>query len=324
MRLSDRSRFVQTTYKVSINGIVMDISKNIFAMFPGQGSQKIGMGGALLANFPKAVEFFDIAEAQLGFSLRQLCLEGPMEQLTMTENAQPAILTVSTIAYEALISSHDARPVVAAGHSLGEYSALVAAKAISFADAVLLVHKRGRYMQEAVPVGTGKMVAVLGKEIAEIEDAITKVTDGVAEIANINAPGQVVVSGDVAGVSAFVASLGKARVIELPVSAPFHSSLMKPAEIRLTEDLKSIQISKPQFPVFSNYSAEPLTDPEEIRKALALQVCGRVRWVECVQRARESFEFEQAVEVGEGNTLVGLMKRIDSSIPNACFSGGSN
>ena len=205
----------------------MEISKNIFAMFPGQGSQKIGMGSGLISTFPKANEFFEIAESQLGFSLKQLCLEGPIERLTMTENAQPAILTVSTIAYAALQASHDVKPVIAAGHSLGEYSALVAAKAISFSDAVLLVHKRGRYMQEAVPVGTGKMVAVLGKEIADIEDVLAKVGDGVAEIANINAPGQIVVSGDVAGVSAFVAGLGKARVIELPVSAPFHSSLMK-------------------------------------------------------------------------------------------------
>lgn len=309
---------MEISNKVFANNIS---ANNIFAMFPGQGSQKIGMGSALLANFPKAEEFFEIAKAQLGFCLKQLCLEGPIEKLTMTEHAQPAILTVSTIAYDALRKDHGVKPVIAAGHSLGEYSALVAAKAITFSDAVLLVHKRGRYMQEAVPVCTGKMVAVLGKEIAEIEDALSKVSDGVAEIANINAPGQVVVSGDVAGVSSFVANLGKARVIELPVSAPFHSSLMKPAEIKLTEDLKSIKISQPEFPVFSNYSAEPLTDPEEIRKALALQVCGRVRWVECVQRAREGFTFDQAVEVGEGNTLVGLMKRIDGSIPSAAFSG---
>lgn len=299
----------------------MEISKNIFAMFPGQGSQKIGMGGSLLSASPRANEYFEEAESRLGFSLKKLCLEGPIDQLTMTQNAQPAILTVSTIAYESIRSTHDTKPIVAAGHSLGEYSALVAAKAISFSDAVLLVHKRGRYMQEAVPVGTGKMVAVLGKEIAEIEDVLTNVRDGVAEIANINAPGQIVVSGDVAGVSEFISGLGKARVIELPVSAPFHSSLMKPAEIKLAEDLKSIKIATPEFPVFSNYSAEPLTDPEAIRRALALQVCGRVRWVECVQQARQGFAFDQAVEIGEGNTLIGLMKRIDGTIPSVTYCG---
>ncbi|MCB0332826.1 MAG: ACP S-malonyltransferase, partial [Bdellovibrionales bacterium] len=208
----------------------------------------------------------------------------------------------------------------AAGHSLGEYSALVAAGALSFEDAVQLVHKRGSYMQEAVPVGTGKMVAVLGKEIEEIESALSQV-DGIAEVANINAPGQIVVAGSAEGINAFVKCLENPKVKELPVSAPFHCSLMKPAEEKLAKDLKAISLSPATFPVYANYHAKPLTEPEEIREALRLQVCGRVRWVESMQAAIKDHTPSIGLEFGSGKVLSGLMKRIDRGL--TCQSIGS-
>lgn len=289
----------------------------IFALFPGQGSQKVGMGKELYEGYALARELFSQADQALGFELSKICFEGPAEKLTLTEIAQPAILTVSTICFRLAqqqpgVAEHQI--VAAAGHSLGEYSALVAADAISFEDAVRLVNKRGKYMQEAVPVGTGKMVAVLGKEVAEIEAAIDSSSLEVAQIANINAPGQIVVAGSVAGVGQFVTRLGSAKVIELPVSAPFHCSLMQPAEEKLRIDLAKIEIKKPKFPVFQNFTAAAIDDVEVIRENLALQVCGRVRWVECVENALKSKAPESVWEYGAGNILTGLVKRINSSI----------
>lgn len=289
----------------------------IFALFPGQGSQKVGMGKELHEHYDAAKRLFQIADEALGFSLSTICFEGPADKLTLTEITQPAILTVSTICFEiAKLESGSAFPSVAAaaGHSLGEYSALVAAGALTFEDAVVLVNKRGRYMQEAVPVGTGKMVAVLGKEVSEIEAALVNEADKVAEIANINAPGQIVVAGSVSGVNAFIERLGAAKVIELPVSAPFHCSLMKPAEERLREDLRNVSIKAPSFPVYQNFSACAVTNPETIRENLARQVCGRVRWVECVENAVRETAPSAVWEFGAGNVLTGLVKRINSSV----------
>jgi [acyl-carrier-protein] S-malonyltransferase len=290
---------------------------NIFALFPGQGSQKVGMGRQLFEQYDIAKELFAKADEALGFSLSQTCFEGPADKLTLTEITQPAILTVSTICFrlsqlQPQASAH--KIVAAAGHSLGEYSALVAAEAISFEDAVRLVNKRGRYMQEAVPVGTGRMVAVLGKEVAELQAAIDASGVEVAEIANINAPGQIVVAGSVAGVAGFVEKLGAAKVIDLPVSAPFHCGLMKPAEERLRVDLKGITINTPKFPVYQNFTASFTNDPETIRENLALQVCGRVRWVECVENVLKEKTPDAVWEYGAGNVLTGLVKRINSAV----------
>ncbi|MEY4668801.1 MAG: hypothetical protein RL518_1500 [Pseudomonadota bacterium] len=289
----------------------------IFALFPGQGSQKVGMGRQLFEQYDIAKELFAQADEALGFPLSQICFEGPTEKLTLTEITQPAILTVSTICFRlAQMQPHASTHtiVAAAGHSLGEYSALVAAEALSFEDAVRLVNKRGRYMQEAVPVGTGRMVAVLGKEVAELQAAIDANVAGVAEIANINAPGQIVVAGSVEGVAGFVEKLGTAKVIDLPVSAPFHCSLMKPAEERLRVDLAKIKIATPKFPIYQNYSASFTNDPEQIRENLALQVCGRVRWVECVENVLKEKTPDAVWEYGAGNVLTGLVKRINSSV----------
>jgi [acyl-carrier-protein] S-malonyltransferase len=275
------------------------------------------MGRQLFEQYDIAKELFAKADEALGFSLSQICFEGPADKLTLTEITQPAILTVSTICFRLaqMQPQAGAHTIVAgAGHSLGEYSALVAADAMSFEDAVRLVNKRGRYMQEAVPVGTGRMVAVLGKEVAELQAAIDANTAGVSEIANINAPGQIVVAGSVEGVAGFVEKLGTAKVIDLPVSAPFHCSLMKPAEERLRLDLANITISTPKFPVYQNYTASFTNDPEHIRENLALQVCGRVRWVECVENALKEKAPEAVWEYGAGNVLTGLVKRINSGV----------
>ncbi len=293
----------------------------VLGLFPGQGSQKVGMGKSLVEQHALAREMFENADRVLGFSLSSICFDGPEDRLTATEIAQPAILTVSSIAYRLSQSSAESAPslVAAAGHSLGEYSALVAAGALRFEDAVLLVHKRGRYMQEAVPKGTGKMIAVLGKELAELESCTTKVTLGVAEIANINAPGQIVVAGDVKGITQFLEILGPAKSVELQVSAPFHCSLMKPAAERLAVDLAKIEIAPAQFPIYANVRGAAVQQPDQIRKALADQVCGRVRWIECMQRAIEEQKPDRSVEFGAGNVLSGMLKRICSTLPRESF-----
>ncbi len=292
------------------------MNKRIFALFPGQGSQRVGMGKDIYENSDLAKEIFSQADQAIGFPLSEICFNGPEEQLMRTAITQPAILTVSTICFRLAqsVAADKLNICAAAGHSLGEYSALVAAEAIAFSDAVQLVHKRGAYMQEAVPRGQGKMVAVLGKELEEIELALSKVTSGVAQAANINAPGQIVIAGDVSGVDQFIAALGSGKVKELPVSAPFHCALMKPAADNLKKDLSCLQINRTKFPVYANFSAAVVNEPEAIRLSLESQVCGRVRWIECTQNAIRDASPSVAIEFGFGSTLAGLLKRIDKSL----------
>ena len=275
------------------------------------------MGKELFDAYPQAKELFALADEVLGFPLSDLCFNGPLEKLTATEIVQPAILTVSTIYHRVVmeIAGANAEIVAAAGHSLGEYSALVAAGAVAFSDAVLLVHKRGRYMQEAVPPAQGKMMAVLGKDADEIEEALRTLPG--AQIANINAPGQIVVSGQAAAIDELKRRWPDARLIELNVSAPFHCDLMAPAAAKLNADLDAIALKPCAFPVYANIHGQAVTEPEEVRQALKDQVCGRVRWIDCVQNAAAQTLPDFAIEFGSGNVLCGMQKRINKALK--CF-----
>lgn len=295
--------------------MLASMTTNVLALFPGQGSQRVGMGKQLFERYALARQIFEQADQVLDLPLSKYCFEGPEEKLTQTAIAQPAILTVSTICYQLFAERNNKDQIAAAaGHSLGEYSALVAASALTFQDAVLLVHKRGRFMQESVPLGAGKMYAVMGKSVEELEAALAQVKQGVAEIANINSPGQIVVAGDVQGLNSFLEILGKAKTVELPVSAPFHCSLMKPAEQKLRAELAKISFSAPSFPIISNFHAKALSAPADIQEALGLQVCGRVRWLESMQLAASSFTSNSAIEFGEGNVLSNMLKRINPEL----------
>ena len=290
-------------------------------LFPGQGSQAAGMGKELAALYPVARQTFDEADAALGYKLSELCFEGPDEKLRMTEVTQPAILTVSIAAYRVL-ESVGLTPSFVAGHSLGEWSAHVAAGTIDFADAVRTVRNRGKYMQEAVPVGEGAMAAILALGLPEIEAACREAAQsgGVCQAANINSPGQVVISGSKAAVekaAELCKAAGAKRAVMLPVSAPFHCALMQPAQDRLAADLKSLHLHKPEVPVLCNVDAALVTDADVARDALIRQVTGAVRWEESM-RALTAKGVEQFVEVGPGKVLNGLMRQIDKTKP--CFN----
>jgi [acyl-carrier-protein] S-malonyltransferase len=284
-------------------------------LFPGQGSQVVGMGKDLADRFPIARRTFEEADQALGTKLSQLCFEGPEGQLRLTENTQPAILTVSVAAWRVL-DEKGIKPAFVAGHSLGEYSAHVAAGTISFSDAVRTVRNRGKYMQEAVPVGTGAMAAILGMDLDAVAAVCGDAAQGeVCEPANVNSPEQIVISGHASAVERAVKlaqERGAKRAIILPVSAPFHCSLMKPAQERLAVDLRNLQFSAPRFPVVCNVHAKPVEDAESAREALIRQVTGSVKWSESVQlliaRGVQTF-----VEVGPGKVLCGLMRQIDRS-----------
>lgn len=284
-------------------------------LFPGQGSQAVGMGRNLFEQFPVARKTFDEADEALGKKLSQLCFEGPEDQLRLTENTQPAILTVSVAAWRVL-DEKGLKPGFVAGHSLGEYSAHVAAGTISFADAVRTVRNRGKYMQEAVPVGTGAMAAILGLNLDAVGAVCGDAAQGeVCEPANINSSDQIVISGHASAVERAVKlaqERGAKRAILLPVSAPFHCSLMKPAQERLAADLQKLNFSAPKIPVVSNVYAKPVEDAEGSREALVRQVTGSVNWSDSMQllisRGVQTF-----VEVGPGKVLCGLMRQIDRS-----------
>ena len=284
-------------------------------MFPGQGSQSVGMGRKLANRYPVAQQTFEEADAALGFKLCHLCWEGPEDKLRLTEITQPAILTVSVAAFRVL-REHGIVPTIVAGHSLGEYSAHVAAGTLEFGDAVRAVHLRGRYMQEAVPVGEGAMAAVLGMPINQLQQICDEsAQDGVCQPANINSPDQIVISGSKSAVER-AAELAKQRgarkAIMLPVSAPFHSALMKPAQDRLAPDLQALKLRKMSVPVVTNVDAEVVSDPEKARDALIRQVCGAVQW-ERSMRVLIERGISRFIEVGPGKVLCGLMRQIDRS-----------
>ncbi len=281
-------------------------------VFPGQGSQRVGMGQALAEAFPVCRAVFDEADEALGEPLSRVCFEGPDDQLRLTENTQPAILTVS-VAAARLLSSRGIVPAMAAGHSLGEYSAHVAVGTLAFADAVRTVRRRGRYMQEAVPVGQGAMAAILGLDADAVARACAEAAEGdVVAPANLNAPGQVVIAGTAAAVARAgerAKALGARRVVPLPVSAPFHCALMRPAQERLAPELRALPLQAPSVPVVANVDAAPKTDGPSAIDALVRQVSAPVRWEEVV-RTLASAGIRAYVEVGPGTVLSGLVRKI--------------
>ena len=255
-------------------------------VFPGQGAQAVGMGKDLFDQYDVAKRLFAEADEALGYSIKDMCFEGPADDLKLTANTQPAILTVSVIVNE-ILKEHGVQPDVAGGHSLGEYSALVAAGVLSFKDAVALVHKRGQYMQEAVPVGEGGMAAIIGLDDETIAVACEKATKEAGEVqpVNFNCPGQTVIAGTTKGVEKAVEELkaaGAKKAVILPVSAPFHSTLMKPAAEKLADELAKVTIHDAAFPVVSNYTGELETKAEEIKANLVAQADHPVRWITCV------------------------------------------
>jgi [acyl-carrier-protein] S-malonyltransferase len=285
-------------------------------VFPGQGSQQVGMGRALYEQFPESRAVFDEADHALGFSLSRLCFEGPESELQLTTNTQPAILTTSIAAFKALETS-GLRPDWVAGHSLGEYSALVAAGTLALGDAVVAVRRRGQYMQEAVPVGEGAMAAILGLDLAGIEDACRAAAQGqVVAPANINSPGQVVIAGHTAAVDRAIEgckAAGAKRGIKLPVSAPFHCALMMPAQERLRPDLEALTFRDPSWPLVNNVEALPVRAGAEARAGLVRQVSAPVRWQQVVERLVAE-GVRTLVEVGPGSVLSGLAKKIDRNV----------
>jgi len=292
-------------------------------VFPGQGSQKVGMGKALADAFPICRQTFDEADAALGESLSGLCFEGPEDRLMLTENQQPAILAVSIAAYR-LLASRGLQPSCVAGHSLGEYSANVAAGTFPFDEALRIVRHRGRYMQEAVPVGVGAMAAVLGLDAEHVAQACAEASAGdVVSPANLNSVGQVVIAGvkeAVARAGERAKALGAKRVLPLPVSAPFHCALMKPAEMRLEPELRALKTSNPRVPIVANVDAEPKATAAGAINALVAQVSSPVRWEEVVRRLA-SDGVTTYVEVGPGTVLSGLVRKIQREAAVVSFGG---
>jgi [acyl-carrier-protein] S-malonyltransferase len=286
-------------------------------LFPGQGSQYAGMGKNLAEKFPAARQVFEEADAALGFALSEVCFDGSAEQLQLTENTQPAILAVSVAALRAMESEGFASPDFVAGHSLGEYSALVAAGSLSLTDAVRIVRARGRYMQEAVLVGTGAMAAILGADLSVVVAACEEASQGqVCSAANFNSPNQVVIAGDSAAIDramVLVKDRGAKRAIKLKVSAPFHCALMGPAQERLAADLERISFADLQVPLLTNVDAGLVTTGTEAREALIRQVTQPVRWLESVEFLT-GHGVQSFVEIGPGKVLSGLVRQIDRAV----------
>jgi len=296
----------------------------IALIFPGQGSQVVGMGKDLAEKYPVARQAFEEADDALGYKLSQLCFEGPEEQLRLTETTQPAILTASIAALRVL-ETRMPKPRYVAGHSLGEYCAHVASGTFSFADAVRTVRNRGKYMQEAVPVGVGAMAAILGMEPEKVVAVCQDAAQGeVCSPGNINSPEQIVISGNTAAVeraAKLADERGAKRAKLLPVSAPFHCSLMKPAQDRLEVDLKKLAMRKPVYPVACNVDAELVTEELRALDTLVRQVTGSVKWDRCM-RLLIAQGVQTFIEVGPGKVLRGLMKQIDRS--KTCLNVGDH
>lgn len=290
-------------------------------LFPGQGSQYAAMGKALAEQYEMARRVFDAADEALQFSLSKLCFEGPDEQLRKTENTQPALLTVSIAAYRVL-ESLGYRPSLVAGHSLGEYSALVAAGSSDFHDAVRLVRNRGRYMQEAVPQGVGAMAAILKLPLQRLDEILQQAAQGeIVTAANLNSPDQVVIAGHASAVERAIQlakSAGARRAVLLPVSAPFHCPLMRPAQERLRADLDATNFRDLQFPLINNWQAREITTPAEAREGLYQQVSNPVRWTDTVNQL-SARGITKVVEVGAGSVLIGLCRSINPSLQTAKF-----
>lgn len=285
-------------------------------VFPGQGAQKVGMGKDFFDNYDIAKKMFKEADEALGYSIMKMCFEGPEEDLKLTANTQPAILTISCIANE-ILKENGVQPEITGGHSLGEYSALVAAGVLKFQDAVALVHKRGAYMQEAVPVGEGGMAAIIGVDREKIVEICQSVSaESPVQAVNFNCPGQIVIAGATRGVELAVEELkaaGAKKAVILPVSAPFHSTLMKPAAEKLAVELDKVTLSDARIPVVANVNAQVLTRAEDIKASLVAQAASPVLWEDCVAKMKE-FGADVLLEAGPGKTLCGFNRRIDKSI----------
>lgn len=290
---------------------------NTAFVFPGQGSQYAGMGKDIAERYPIARRVFDDIDASLGYSISQLCFEGPEDQLKLTENTQPAILAVSCALHAVLEEKGATRRDLVAGHSLGEYSAIVSVGGLTPAEAAKIVNQRGKFMQEAVPVGTGGMAALIGPSVEDARAVCEEAAQGeILSVANINAPGQIVIAGTKSAIERAIdvaKKRGIRRAIPLPVSAPFHCELMKPAEERLRPVLDDAPLKDLWYSVVSNVDASPIGTATAVRNALLRQVASPVRWVESVQKMI-SMGVKRFVEIGPGNVLTGLIKRIDSSV----------
>jgi [acyl-carrier-protein] S-malonyltransferase len=303
----------------------MDSMPRTAFLFPGQGSQFAGMGGTLAESFPEARQVFEEADAALDFAISRLCFEGPEQDLKLTENTQPALLTVAVAAYRVL-DRHGLRPDYVAGHSLGEYAALVAAGALDFSDAVRLVRKRGRFMQEAAPPGVGAMAAILKLPLESLEAVLREAAQGeVVAAANFNSPGQIVIAGHAGAVqraSVLAKAAGARRIVPLHVSAPFHCPLMQPAQQGMAPELAAVKFSDLRIPLIDNWQAREIRTAAEARESLLEQIPNPVRWTQTIQYLA-SQGVTEAIEVGPGHVLTGLLHSIAPEIKGHKFGEAS-